>query len=269
MLRRDVRKSFLFCNGFGMQYYIHMGRGVLPLLAVILLVAPPLAFANGVTVTVDPRSLDIDEPQTGTPVPPGTPVTERIYSVVLDAQPEEEVVVNVVGAENRNDLIIVTEDGDRTMTFTRETSITGETPIRDSWNVPQEVTVTAVEDDDAVDGRVTITHTATIDGDEVTLRDATVIVHVADPDEQTVTVEVLGNGMFGEADAIGGSYTVVLDSEPTGRVTLDVGGVDVGGETGEFSVSPSRLVFTRDNWDLLRRRSVSTRVRISMRTTTR
>ena len=40
-----------------------------------------------------------------------------------------------------------------------------------------------------------------------------------------------------------GRYTVVLTSEPTGRVTLDVGGV-----TGEISVSPSRLVFTRDNW---------------------
>ena len=46
--------------------------------------------------------------------------------------------------------------------------------------------MTAVEDADAVDERVTITHTATIDDDEVTLRDATVTVHVKDPDEQDV-----------------------------------------------------------------------------------
>ena len=114
--------------------------------------------------------------------------------------------------------------------------------------------VTAVEDADAVDERVTITHTATIDDEEVTLRDATVIVHVADPDEQAVTVtQPTGTDCDNTAEtstsatsarlALLGRYTVVLTSEPTGRVTLDVGGV-----TGEISVSPSRLVFTRDNW---------------------
>ena len=65
MLRRDVRKSFSSCNGLGKQSYVHMGRGVLPLLAVILLVAPPLAFANGPFVTVNPRSLDLNETDSG------------------------------------------------------------------------------------------------------------------------------------------------------------------------------------------------------------
>ena len=40
------------------------------------------------------------------------------------------------------------------------------------------------------------------------------------------------------------TYTVNLDTQPTGTVTVDVGGV-----SGEISVQPTRLVFTPLNWD--------------------
>ena len=40
------------------------------------------------------------------------------------------------------------------------------------------------------------------------------------------------------------SYTVELDSQPTGTVT-----VRIGGASGDVSVSPSRLTFTTSNWD--------------------
>ena len=42
-------------------------------------------------------------------------------------------------------------------------------------------------------------------------------------------------------EAVSGTYTVVLDSKPTATVT-----VDVGGTSGEITVSPSRLFFTTD-----------------------
>ena len=62
MLRRDAVKSVSICDGFRKRDFFHMGRGFLPLLAVMLLATPQLAFAqNSLPVTVNPRSLDIDE----------------------------------------------------------------------------------------------------------------------------------------------------------------------------------------------------------------
>ena len=40
-------------------------------------------------------------------------------------------------------------------------------------------------------------------------------------------------------------YRVVLDSKPTATVT-----VDVGGASGEITVSPSRLFFIPDEWNV-------------------
>ena len=62
MLKRQLSQSTSICDGFRQLDLIHLGRGFLPLLAVILLVAPSLAFANGPFVTVNPRSLDLREP---------------------------------------------------------------------------------------------------------------------------------------------------------------------------------------------------------------
>ena len=123
----------------------------------------------------------------------------------------------------------------------------------------QTVTVTALEDADAVDESVTITHMAVIDEDEVALRDATVTVHIEDPGQQRVLVEVSGITTcpddtpqctlpplsVSEASAAA-SYTVNLDSRPTGTVTVTV---DKGRDAGEVSVSPSRLVFYPSDWD--------------------
>ena len=41
-----------------------------------------------------------------------------------------------------------------------------------------------------------------------------------------------------------GMYSVELESQPTGTVT-----VMVRGASGDVSVSPSRLIFTTSNWD--------------------
>ena len=58
-------RSASICDSLRKTHFVHVGRGFLPLLAVILLVAPSLAFANGPFVTVDPRSLDLREPDDG------------------------------------------------------------------------------------------------------------------------------------------------------------------------------------------------------------
>ena len=84
-------RSAAICDGLRKTSFVHVGRGFLPLLAVILLVAPPLAFANGPFVTVNPRSLDLNETGDG---------NSGTYEVVLDAQPEGDVEVTVVGARD-------------------------------------------------------------------------------------------------------------------------------------------------------------------------
>ena len=47
MLRRDAGKSVSICDGFRKRDFFHVGRGFLPLLAVMLLAAPQLAFRPG------------------------------------------------------------------------------------------------------------------------------------------------------------------------------------------------------------------------------
>ena len=87
MLRRDSGKSVSICDGFRNRDFFHLGRGFLPLLAVMLLAAPQVAFAqDSLAVTVHPRTLSIAEGGSGT------------YDVVLDAEPAEAVKITVVGA---------------------------------------------------------------------------------------------------------------------------------------------------------------------------
>ena len=62
MLKRQLSRSTSICDGFRQRNFIHFGRGFLTLLAVILLAAPSLAFANGLIVTVNPEIVgDLEE----------------------------------------------------------------------------------------------------------------------------------------------------------------------------------------------------------------
>ena len=62
MLRRDAGKSVSICDGFRKRNFFHLGRGFLPLLALMLLTTPQLAFAqDSLAVTVDPMSLTVQE----------------------------------------------------------------------------------------------------------------------------------------------------------------------------------------------------------------
>ena len=211
--------------------FFHMGRGFLPLLAVMLLATPQLAFAQN--VTVNPRSLDMEEGTTGDSNTPGT-----YYTVVLDTDPGKDVEVKVIGAPTGDDVPLTVSAS--VLTFTAGS--TGD------WNTPRTVTVTAPEDENSVGETVRLTHTATVgeDGKEMTLRNATVTVKVTDNDPRGVTVTATltaGELLVDEAD--NDEYTVVLDSKPTATVT-----VDVGGASGEITVSPSRLFFIPDEWDV-------------------
>ena len=215
MLRRDSGQSVSFCDGFRNRDYFHMGRGLLPFLAVMLLAAPQLAFAqDNVSVTVNPRSLEFFEE---------APDNTGEYTVQLDADPgTETVTITIVGGEGVVDIT------NRTLELTTT-----------NWEDGVTVTVTGVNDADAVDERVTLTHTATIgtgdDAEELTLGDVSVAVKVKDRDTQAVTLSAT---TLAVPEAGSAEYMIRLNTQPTAPVTLDVGGV-----SGDFAVSPSRLVF--------------------------
>ena len=235
MLRRDSGKSVSFRDGFRNRDFFHMGSGLLPFLAVMLLAAPQLAMAQGgLAVTVNPTELEVTEGGTGT------------YTVVLDTEPAKDVFITVVGAP--------TSGADITVSSTELTFTAPATPggTDGNWNTAQTVTVTAAEDDDGQPETITITHTATIDDDEdgtndddeepVALSLPSVTVTTIDNDSKGVTVTQLA-GTLNEAAST--TYTVALDTEPTARVTVDVQGV-----SGELTVSPSRLFFMPGTgWD--------------------
>ena len=240
MSKRQLSRSASICDGFRQLHFTRSGRGFLPLLAVILLVAPSLAFANGLTVTVDPRSLDIQEPASGNAI--------ETYTIELDEVPTEVVKVTVLGAPHDE----VQGESDVKVSSTEGVEAGGLLVITfspDDADFEATVNVHAYHDADAVSERVTLTHTAVVGSrDEVPLANSSVTVRVIDPGTQMVTVSptavLVGEGAFvGEGAASPGEYTVGLTTRPTGTVIVDVENVK-----GEISVSPSRLVFTPQSW---------------------
>ena len=237
MLRRDAGKSVSICDGFKKRDFLHMGRGFLPLLALMLLAMPQLALANGLTVTVTPSLLDIGEPESGT--------AERSYGISLDETPMEAVKITVHGAshvDSRGGVVggigVLSAAGVRN-------EVTGLLEL--AWeanasDLSKTVTVRVYADPDAVDEQITLTHTAVIGSDPnpVTLRNSDVTVTVTDADERSVTISS-PSLEFMEAESA--TFMVTLSSQPTAIVT-----VDVGGASGEITVSPSRLFFTPDDY---------------------
>ena len=182
------------------------------------------AAADDVTVTVkDDDRQDVTASVMALTVPEGGTAE---YTVVLDAEPAGDETVIVTGASGDVSIDGAT-DGDRVLTFTSV-----------NWNAPQTVTVRAAEDDDAVaDDPVTLVNALSGGGS------VTVTVTVTENDTNSVSVAPMDLTVT-EGDATGSSYTVVLMSEPTGDVT-----VTVGGHAGtDVTVSSDSLTFSPTAW---------------------
>ena len=109
----------------------------------------------------------------------------------------------------------------------------------DNWNTPQLVTVAGVPDDDNADETVTVIHSASGPGYKGT---AEFTVTVLDDDETGVTVTPTAVRIDDGTTVRG--YAVVLDTLPTGPVTI----APESGDTGMLQVTPELLTFTADNW---------------------
>ncbi len=145
------------------------------------------------------------------------------YTVVLNTQPSANVKVTV-GGVSETDLTV----SPSSLTFTTE-----------NWDTPQTVTVSAAQDADAVDDTATLTHS--VSGYGSVSSAASVMVSVDDDDPAGITVSPTTLTVDeGGSD----TYTVVLDSQPAGEVT-----VTVEGASGDITVDTSSLTFTTENWD--------------------
>ncbi len=90
-----------------------------------------------------------------------------------------------------------------------------------NWNIPQTVTLTAVEDGNAVSERVNVTHAASSQDTayNTALTIDPVVVSVVDNDTAGVTVTPTSRTID---EGSMGTYTVVLDTLPTAAVTVMV-----------------------------------------------
>ena len=149
------------------------------------------------------------------------------YTVVLDSEPSGTVTVTATSGDT----------GAVTVTPTILTFTTG------NWATAQTVTVRAVDDDNADDESVKVSHTATSsDAAYDNLVGDVVTVTVTDDEVAGVSA---GSGPVGVSEGgADGSYTVVLDSEPSGTVTVTA----ASGDTGAVTVTPTILTFTTGNW---------------------
>ena len=112
----------------------------------------------------------------------------------------------------------------------------------DNWNTPQMVAVTADQDDDAIDDSpVTLTH-AVSGGDYEGVTTADVEVTIIEDDTTGVTISITALEV---AEGDTGHYTIVLDTEPTADVTVEI----QAPEDTDITVAPLTLTFTADNWN--------------------
>ncbi|WP_343487541.1 Calx-beta domain-containing protein [Allomuricauda sp. d1] len=204
-----------------------------------------------VILTIDSGSYDIGNPnsatatildndvagftinESGGSTATSEPSTTDSFTVVLDAQPSSNVVLNLSSSD--------TEEGTvtpATLTFTPG-----------NFDNPRTITVTGVNDD-IVDGPQPYTITVSINDsasddafDDVP--DQTVNAVNADDDVAGFTiVESDGNTETSEPN-VSDTFTVVLDAQPESNVVLNVSSSD----TGEGTVAPGTVTFTPGNYD--------------------
>ena len=144
------------------------------------------------------------------------------YTVVLDGQPSGNVVITPSSSNGD----VTTQPASLTFTV-------------DNWDTAQTVTVRASRDDDAADDTATISHTVSGADEYAGITVASVSVSVSDDDEAGVTVHPTELSVNEGGSA---SYTVVLDTQPVGDVSILV-----VASTG-ISAQPTELTFTSANW---------------------
>ena len=181
-----------------------------------------VSIRNTPPVKLSASSLTVEEGESGS------------YTVVLDTQPSGTVTITA-------------SSGDTTVATVTPPSLTFTTS---NWDTAQTVTVSGVEDNIASeDQSVTVSHGISGGGyGSVSVAHVTITVNDDDTARVRVSQESL-SVLEGES----GSYTVVLNTQPTGTVTITASSSD----TTVATVMPSSLTFTTTNWNTVQTVRVS------------
>ena len=154
------------------------------------------------------------------------------YTVRLSSQPTATVTVAITGTASTDLTLDATS-----LTFTTS-----------SWNTAQTVTVSAAEDDDAVNDAATLLHTAS--GGDYASETAEVAVTVTDDESVGLTLSTTALGVTEGDDA---EYTVRLATQPTATVTVAV----TGQASTDLTLSAASLTFTTSTWNTAQTVTVS------------
>ena len=205
-----------------------------------------LLIASVTATATDNNTAGVIVSETAVTVSEAAVGTTDSYTIKLDSEPTSAVTISVTSTEPDN--VTVNSAASATLTFTG--GATG------NWATEQTVTVTAVDDDvDDDDNETTITHSITsmsVDPKYTTgLTIASVTATATDNDTAGVIIMPTAVTVT-EADGANQSadYTVVLDSEPTGNVTITLG----GNEQGDFITTKggstfNTIVFMPEEWN--------------------
>ena len=188
----------------------------------------------GVAVTVtDDDTAGVTVSASSVTVAEGASAT---YTVKLNTQPTSNVVISVTKTGS-TDVTLDTDTG----TSGNQTTLTFSSS---NWATAQTVTVAAAQDADAVNDAASIAHAVDAsrsanEYDAVTI--AGVVVTVTDDETAGVTVS---ETTLTVAEGGSGSYTVVLNLQPTSDVVINV----TKSGSDDVTVSPATLTFTTSNW---------------------
>ncbi len=215
---------------------------------------PGVAFTPATLVADPPVALEVPEDD-------GAGAAEtKDYTVVLTYAPASTVTVDlsfVNPSSGANFEFVdagppVVTTATRSLTFTRDAPTSSDPAGATQWNAPQTITVRAANDDDAVEETAEINH----DFSEVStsgltyngLDDVKIKLAVAESDANGVTLSANAITLVEESS---GTYTIVLDAQPTGPVTVTATaptGTGLSFTQGRELLTTS-VGFTASNWN--------------------
>ena len=185
----------------------------------------------------DVSGVNVDNDSPGIAVTPTSGLTtteaggQATFEVVLNSQPTADVTIPIRSNDTTEGTVSPVS-----LTFTSM-----------NWNAPRTVTITGVDDfvqDGNVGYLIEIQPATSVDAGYAGLDGPDVSVTNQDDETAGVTVNPTSGLRVTE---VGGqdTFTIVLDSQPTGNVTIGLSSND----PGEGTVSPSSVTFTAGNWN--------------------
>jgi len=165
-----------------------------------------------------------------------TPFTEEITEGVTDT-----IFVELATEPTADSTVTVTVTVTTGLTIVAGGSLSF--PAAD-WDDPQELIVTAADDDDAEPNDADLEFTFagdTLTGYHSGLGDT---INVAFIETNTKGVNLTATGMEVN-EAVAGSYSIVLNSEPVGGNV----NIEISGDPSDVALGTNQVTFTADNWD--------------------